>query len=154
MKHARADYMAIQDPTGRIPEDEPVFLLRGKDVLAPKTVEAWADLAEQMGASEHIVATARQQAKDMRKYQKENHTLVQVPDMNIDDINVVFDKDNAELIRTIHLQCRGCLHKTPVSELKTDSCPNCGRTLGWNAGVVFIYEKDTDQKAETPHPIP
>jgi hypothetical protein len=154
VKHARADYMSIQDPTGRIPEDEPVFLLRGKDVLAPKTVEAWADLAEQMGASSHIVATARQQAKDMRKYQKENHTLVQVPDMNIDDVNVVFDKDNAELIRSIHLQCRQCLNKTPVSELTTDCCPNCGERLGWNAGVVFVYEKDVDPKDETPHPIP
>lgn len=130
MKHARKDYQSVIDTSNRIPEDEPVFLLRGKDVLAPKTVETWADLAEQMGASEHIIATARQQAKDMRKYQKENHTLVQVPDMNIEDINVVFDKDNSELIRTIHLQCRKCLHKTPVSELKTDNCPNCGERLG------------------------
>ena len=29
MKHARDDYNRIQDPAGKIPEDEPVFLLRG-----------------------------------------------------------------------------------------------------------------------------
>lgn len=34
MKHARPDYDRIQDPAGIIPEDEPVFLLRGQDRYA------------------------------------------------------------------------------------------------------------------------
>lgn len=42
MKHARPDYNRIQDPAGLIPEDEPVFLLRGQDVLAPSLVKDWA----------------------------------------------------------------------------------------------------------------
>lgn len=146
--------MSIQDPTGRIPEDEPVFLIRGKDIAGPDTVDAWADIAESYGANTTIIETAKAQAKKMREYQINRGS--QIPDMDKDDINVVFDKDNAELIRAIHLQCRGCLHKTPVSELKTDSCPKCGKALGWNAGVVFVYEKDSDQKhdLDSPHPIP
>lgn len=31
MKHAREDYNRIQDPSGKIPEDEPVMLFRGQD---------------------------------------------------------------------------------------------------------------------------
>lgn len=31
MIHARSDYDHIQDPSGKIGKDEPVFLIRGKD---------------------------------------------------------------------------------------------------------------------------
>jgi hypothetical protein len=42
MKHARPDYDRIQDPSGKIPTDEPVFLLRGQDKTAATTVRLWA----------------------------------------------------------------------------------------------------------------
>jgi len=42
MKHARQDYNRIQDSEGLIPEDEPVFLLRGQDTVAPGVVRFWA----------------------------------------------------------------------------------------------------------------
>lgn len=42
MKHARPDYNRIQDPAGLIPDDEPVFLLRGQDATAPDVVRNWA----------------------------------------------------------------------------------------------------------------
>jgi len=63
MKHSREDYNRIQDPSGKIPEDEPVFLLRAQDEFAPAVVEMWAhlvlasgdvDLAEK--AFEHAAA--------------------------------------------------------------------------------------------------
>ncbi len=44
MIHNRADYMHIQDPSGKIGEDEPVFMVRCKDQLAPGTVRIWAQL--------------------------------------------------------------------------------------------------------------
>ncbi len=44
MKHARDDYARIQDPSGKIPEDEPVFLLRAQDISAASTVRFWASL--------------------------------------------------------------------------------------------------------------
>ena len=44
MKHAREDYNRIQDPSGLIPEAEPVFLLRGQDELAAPTLRYYADL--------------------------------------------------------------------------------------------------------------
>lgn len=42
MKHARDDYNRIQDPANLIPEDEPVFLLRGQDRTAGQIVRLWA----------------------------------------------------------------------------------------------------------------
>ncbi len=42
MRHSRPDYNRIQDPANLIPEDEPVFLLRGQDKYAPDTLRAYA----------------------------------------------------------------------------------------------------------------
>ena len=46
MLHQKEKYnLDCQCSSGRIPDDEPVFLLRGSDPLAPILVRAWADLA-------------------------------------------------------------------------------------------------------------
>lgn len=44
MLHARKDYQHIQDPTGKIPDDEPVFLIRAQDRTAVATLEYWISL--------------------------------------------------------------------------------------------------------------
>ncbi len=70
MRHDRADYDEhIQAPPDLIPEDEPVFLLRSKDVTAPDVVDLWATRAEAAGADPRIVASARRQAGLMRTWQ-------------------------------------------------------------------------------------
>lgn len=79
MKHARHDYDHIQGLEGRIPEDEPVFLLRAQDCAAPAAVRAWADIANSCGAEEDIVTLARRHADAMEAWQKEHK--VKVPDM-------------------------------------------------------------------------
>ena len=38
MIHAREDYQRIQDPEGKIGEDEPVFMVRAKDKLTPSVM--------------------------------------------------------------------------------------------------------------------
>lgn len=48
MKHARDDYNArIQDSASKIPEDEPVFLLRAQDRTAARVVRYWASLQDE-----------------------------------------------------------------------------------------------------------
>lgn len=79
MKHARKDYDRIQDPAFLIPADEPVFLLRAKDVTAPFVVRHWALLAEQAGADERMVKAAMDHAYAMSVWQKDHG--FQVPDM-------------------------------------------------------------------------
>ena len=79
MKHSRTDYAEIQDPSGLIPEEEPVFLLRAQDCVAPWVVRDWADLAEKAGASPDIVSAARGQASAMEHWQKVRGN--KIPDM-------------------------------------------------------------------------
>lgn len=50
MKFTREDYnRRIVDKEGRIPEDEPVFLLRAQDKHAPDTLRFYANLLKESG---------------------------------------------------------------------------------------------------------
>lgn len=62
MKHARADYNRIQDPAGLIPDDEPVFLIRAKDIVSADAVRAWADLHDKAGGDPMMSYAARRHA--------------------------------------------------------------------------------------------
>lgn len=76
MKHARKDYDRIQDPAGLIPEDEPVFLLRGQDVSAPLALAAYAVQASADGASDELVLKVVKHAGRMKKWQREHAVKV------------------------------------------------------------------------------
>jgi hypothetical protein len=65
MKHARDDYNRIQDPAKKIPEEEPVFLLRAQDELASLAVDYWADLMESNGGDPELIRLAREHAAKM-----------------------------------------------------------------------------------------
>ena len=79
MKHARADYNRIQDPEGKIPEDEPVFLIRGQDVAAPATLRAYALLAHERGANRDIVDAVLDHVRLMEDWQR--MAACKVPDL-------------------------------------------------------------------------
>jgi hypothetical protein len=68
MKHARADYQGrIVDKAGLIPEDEPVFVLRGQDELAASAVRWYAVLARNNGRDD-IADAANRHADEMQKW--------------------------------------------------------------------------------------
>lgn len=69
MIHARDDYNRIQDPSGKIPVDEPVFLLRAKDITAPDVLEYWANLQREHGGDLKLAELAEKHAEVMRKWQ-------------------------------------------------------------------------------------
>ena len=80
MLHARKDYQErIRDSAHIIPEDEPVFLLRAQDTVAPEIVDTWASLAEEDGAAPNIVEAAIKHAQAMRKWQGDHGS--KIPDM-------------------------------------------------------------------------
>ena len=81
MKHAREDYNRIQDPEGKIPEDEPVFLIRGQDAAGPEAVRNWARIASDQGASQEIVNSALDQANAMRVWQLTQGNMMKIPDL-------------------------------------------------------------------------
>ena len=110
MRHARADYDAIQPwPTKRphyckvdgekrllngfepgaadraepiIPDDEPVFLIRGQDRAAIPAAEAWCEAAEALGADQGIIDTVRRHIELVREWQATHPT--KVPDAPAD----------------------------------------------------------------------
>lgn len=79
MRHARSDYDRIQDPAATNPlvvahgtpigQDEPVFIIRARDIVAPETVRAWAVLARDAGADLALVALAERWADEMEEWQ-------------------------------------------------------------------------------------
>lgn len=69
MKHARRDYDRIQDPEHKIPEEEPVFLLRGQDKLAPDLIRQWALQLLSKGGSGVMAEMAMKHADKMEAWQ-------------------------------------------------------------------------------------
>lgn len=70
MIHARDDYAAIQDSKFRIPDDEPVFIIRAQDQVGAAAVRAWADLHEQAGGDPEMARVAREHASRMDAWPK------------------------------------------------------------------------------------
>ena len=74
MIHSRDDYKDVQDPSGKIPEDEPVFLIRGHDVLAPIILGLYADLHQLMGGSDYVLRSGvRKHIELIRAWQINGH---------------------------------------------------------------------------------
>jgi len=73
MKFGRKDYdERIIDRSGLIPDDEPVFFLRGRDKLAPKLLLMWASDFLLNGGSPLVAESAIRHANKMLEYQRVN----------------------------------------------------------------------------------
>lgn len=71
MKHAREDYnRRIQDSEGLIDDLEPVFLIRGQDLVGADAVRAWAHLHRNNGGSDLVYLSALRQADRMESWAK------------------------------------------------------------------------------------
>ena len=76
MRHARAYDDRIQDPAGLIAEDEPVFLVRAKDICSAGTMRAWCELARVAGADEKMIQLVSDFAEESALWQLENGSKV------------------------------------------------------------------------------
>ena len=72
MIHAREDYNGIQDPDGKIADDEPVFLIRASDIVSSSTVRAWAELNSVTGGDPELSRMALKHAQKMDEWQADN----------------------------------------------------------------------------------
>lgn len=71
MLHALEKYnRRVQDSENIIPEDEPVFLLRAQDRVAPNAVLYWAEMAEKEGVDPEMIRLARKHAEKMVQWPK------------------------------------------------------------------------------------
>lgn len=84
MIHARKDYDRIQDPAVEQPElladgsspigsDEPVFLIRGKDVLAPDCIRHWAIELERLDGHDPAVVQHALKFADLVQNWQDEH---------------------------------------------------------------------------------
>jgi len=71
MIHAHEKFNRIQDPENKIEKDEPVFLLRAKDKLAPDTLRFWANTLSISGNNK-LADEIRNHAKNMEDWQEKN----------------------------------------------------------------------------------
>lgn len=84
--HGRAPAMnpiTTNGTTRLIPDDEPVFLVRGQDVVGAATVRAWADMAQDAGAAPEIVRIAREHADKMAAWPKKKVADLKTPNAEI-----------------------------------------------------------------------
>ncbi len=70
MLHTREDYNRIQDPHNKIPDDEPVFLLRAQDRISDEVVRFWAELNDKYGGDSMMSQMAREHAAKMSMWPK------------------------------------------------------------------------------------
>lgn len=65
----------ICEKTALLP-DEPVFLLRGKDLLVPQAIRMYANRCKQAGCDPKHIDACLVRAAEIEQWQKENPTLV------------------------------------------------------------------------------
>lgn len=78
MIHPRSDYNCIQDMTcgTSIKDNEPVFILRAQDKLAPETLMFWAAKLKESGGDIHTANNIIKWAEKMRIWQLQNGAKV------------------------------------------------------------------------------
>ena len=79
LKHNRKDYNNLAALDARIPDDEPVFLLRGQDAAAATAVRAYADQNDRCGGDPEISKSARDQAVAMDAWQPSRPATLNAP---------------------------------------------------------------------------
>lgn len=70
MRHARPDYERFQDPEGKIPENEPVFIIRGQDLAAIPTLRYYMMAAVKVGAKQDLIEHVFQHIRLMEDWQR------------------------------------------------------------------------------------
>lgn len=82
MKHSRKDYQnRIIDLSGKIPDDEPVFVLRAKDSCSGSAIHAYLFQLVSEGASVEMLNSVRSAMEAFATWQLNNTGLIKTPDI-------------------------------------------------------------------------
>lgn len=84
MKHARQDYDRIQDPSNKIPEHEPVFLLRGQDKLMIPMLNYYKRIAKKAGVRPDMIEAIDKQIRRVEVWQDD--VKVKLPDLPVNGV--------------------------------------------------------------------
>lgn len=123
MKFSRSDYNnRIVDLENKIPEDEPCFLLRANDILAPKLLLTWAMELRLQGGDPKMAAEAEDWAQQMLTWQKSHD--VKLPNMQKDSAQKQFILDRINEI---------------IDEINDGELPNMADLQNW---IHQYYDRD------------
>lgn len=64
----------------KIPDDEPVFILRGKDLTAATSIASWLETAALAGTNPEKLEAARGHLDAFLRFQKDNPERCKFPD--------------------------------------------------------------------------
>jgi hypothetical protein len=74
-------YGQVTTERGTIAPDEPVFVIRGRDMSAPDAIDAYASAAALHGADDELVSVVHERAEAMREWQRQHPDSLKVPDI-------------------------------------------------------------------------
>lgn len=66
--------------SGEVPADEPLFILRGRDVLSRDTIAAYLALCEKGGADRDHIAAVRERLRQFEEFKTKNPHRMKTPD--------------------------------------------------------------------------
>lgn len=79
-KYEVQDGQLVKSTTGEpIPYDEPIFILRGRDNLAVKTLEVYAMLSETADCTDYHVRGVAEAVERFRKFREEHPERMKQP---------------------------------------------------------------------------
>ena len=70
MLHARKDYQDLDVLDKKIPNKEPVFLIRAQDIVSADVVRFWAQKNAELGGSAELTKAAIEHAAKMDRWPK------------------------------------------------------------------------------------
>lgn len=65
---------------GRFGKDEPLFVIRGRDVAGPRAVRSYGAIAEEEGAGDPLLEGVAAAGEKFQSWQEANPELVKIPD--------------------------------------------------------------------------
>jgi hypothetical protein len=106
MLHARRDYQRIQDPSGKIPNEEPVFLLRGQDACAQETMQAWTIAAKRRNVSQEMIDAVQVHIGKVYAWQADHK--IKVPDLPKTEQGVINGGNTDAHAMKVHFIAMAC----------------------------------------------
>lgn len=76
---AEGKYGRITTEFGDIPEDEPVFLLRGRDAATVAAIQSYEAVCVALGSPQRHLNGVQEARERIRMWQQENRSRVRVP---------------------------------------------------------------------------
>jgi len=82
MRLPEGSFIALLNKTSGkiIPEDEPGFIIRGRDIIAPEAIKHYIARAKVYGCKDILFATVNEQLNDVEIWRNKNPVQVRNPD--------------------------------------------------------------------------